>query len=313
MSSERETRNTNMADSLNTSAHPLHDFRNLCVRRWRNRFLRKTVGIPLWAFWNICILLTMSDHSVPLPPAVKHRLRWSPHRQKWKLIVKLTLPPPALPPPALPPPAPPEPARDLIPEWDGQANALERFQEDVLIFTHAVPKERRVTIGPKLLQQFPNGSPQRAIGLERLKSDVLQLEDGANQLLKLIQLRLGKDLQQDVSEHYKTFFFTALHVCFNSLCNTTVAEESNLHERALQAVRPVSAPSEGETETKEIIADVLRGFLLLVNAALTGSEQVFVFGVARKSYTYSHTANAFRETWSNDELVAENSSTYWTS
>ena len=44
----------------------------------------------------------------------------------------------------------------------------------------------------------------------------------------------------------------------------------------------MSAPSEGETETKEIIADVLRGFLLLENAALTGSEQVFVFGVARK-------------------------------
>ena len=35
-----------------------------------------------------------------------------------------------------------EPARDQIPEWDGQANTLERFEEDVLIFTHAVPKER---------------------------------------------------------------------------------------------------------------------------------------------------------------------------
>ena len=62
----------------------------------------------------------------------------------------------------------------------------------------------------------------------------------------------------------------------------------------------MSAPGEGETETKVIIADVLRGFLLLENAALTGSEQVFVFGVAGKSYTYSHIANALRETWGND-------------
>ena len=92
-----------------------------------------------------------------------------------------------------------EPARDQIPEWDGQANTLERFEEDVLIFTHAVPKDRKVTLGPKLLQQFPKGSPQREIGLELLKSGVLQLEDGATQLLKLIRLRLGKDLQQDVS------------------------------------------------------------------------------------------------------------------
>ena len=43
-----------------------------------------------------------------------------------------------------------------------------------------------------------------------------------------------------------------------------IAEESNLHERALQAVKSVSTPSKTETETetdpkeKEIIADVLQ-------------------------------------------------------
>ena len=51
------------------------------------------------------------------------------------------------------------------------------------------------------------------------------------------------------------------------------------------------------------IADVLRGFLPLENAALTGSEQVFVFGVADKSYAYNHIANALRETWSNDDRL----------
>ena len=68
-----------------------------------------------------------------------------------------------------------------------------------------------------------------------------------------------------------------------------------------------SSKTETETETdskeKEIIADVLRGLLLLENAALTGSEQVFVFGVAGKSYAYSHIANALRETWGNDERL----------
>ena len=180
-----------------------------------------------------------------------------------------------------------EPARDQIPEWDGQASTLERFEEDVLIFTHAVPKDRKVTLGPKLLQQFPKGSPQREIGLELLKSGVLQLEDGATQLLKLIRLRLGKDLQQDVSEHYKRFLHRSARLYQQSMQHY-IAEESNLHERALQAVKSVTTSSKTETETetdskeKEIIADVLRGFLLLENAALTGSEQVFVFGVAEK-------------------------------
>ena len=70
-----------------------------------------------------------------------------------------------------------EPARDQIPEWDGQANTLERFEEDVLLFTHAVPKDRKVTLGPKLLQQFPKGSPQREIGLKLLKSGVGSQDD----------------------------------------------------------------------------------------------------------------------------------------
>ena len=112
-----------------------------------------------------------------------------------------------------------EPARDQVPEWDGQANIPERFEEDVLIFTHAVPKDRKVTLGPKLLQQFPKGSPQREIGLELLKSGVLQLKDGATQLLKRT---FPPSFRTSVSmQHY-------------------IAEESNLHERALQAVKSVT-------------------------------------------------------------------------
>ena len=183
----------------------------------------------------------------------------------------------------------------------------------MLIFTHVVPKDRKVTLGPKLLQQFPKGSPQREIGLELLKSGVLQLEDGATQLLKLIRLRLAKDLQQDDSEHYKRFLHRSARFYQQSMQHY-IAEELNLHERALQAVKSVTTPSKTETETetyskeKEIIADVLRGFLLLENAALTSSEQVFVFGVAGKSYTYNHIANALLETWGSDDCHSSHDS-----
>ena len=122
---------------------------------------------------------------------------------------------------------------------------------------------------------------------------MLQLEDGTTQLLKLIRLRLGKDLQQDVSEHYKRFLHRSGAFVQQSMQHY-IAEESNLHDRALQAVKSVSTPGKDETETKEIIADVLRGFLQLENAALTGSEPVFVFGVAGKSYAYNHIAKALR-------------------
>ena len=90
----------------------------------------------------------------------------------------------------------------------------------------------------------------------------------------------------------------------SSRCNITLPRNQTCETDLLQAVKSVSTPSEGEADrTKEIIADVLRGFLLLENTALTGSEQVFAFGVAGKSYAYSHIAFAFRETWDNDERL----------
>ena len=126
---------------------------------------------------------------------------------------------------------------------------------------------------------------------------MLQLEDGATQLLKLIRLRLGKDLQ-----HHERFLHRSARLYQQSMQHC-FAEESNLHERALQAVKSVSTLGKDGTETKEIIADFLRGFLLLENAALTGSEEVFVFDVVGKSYAYNHIANALRETWGNDDRL----------
>ena len=91
------------------------------------------------------------------------------------------------------------------------------------------------------------------IGLELLlKSGVLQLGDGATQLLKLIRLRPGKDLQQDVSEHYKRFLHRSARLYQQSMQHY-IAEESNLHERALQAVKSVTTSS--KTETADVCED----------------------------------------------------------
>ena len=80
-----------------------------------------------------------------------------------------------------------EPAKDTwIPSWDGAASSLERYEEDVLIFLHSTPEDKRTTVGPRLLSQFPAGSPQRTYGLELLKSGVLVKKDGAEKLMELI-------------------------------------------------------------------------------------------------------------------------------
>ena len=177
-----------------------------------------------------------------------------------------------------------EPARDQVPEWDGQANTLERFEEDVLIFTHAVPKERKGTIGPKLLRQFPKGSPQ------------VRCAATGGRHYSVAETHSTPSREGFAARRFRTLqtFPSSFRAFVQQSMQHYIAEESNLHERALQVVKSVSTPGKDETETKEIIADVLRGFLLLENAALTGSELVFVFGVAGKSYAYNHIAKALR-------------------
>ena len=49
-----------------------------------------------------------------------------------------------------------EPARELVPDWAGLSNTLERFEEDALIYFHSGPQESEGSgLGPALLQQFP--------------------------------------------------------------------------------------------------------------------------------------------------------------
>ena len=208
-----------------------------------------------------------------------------------------------------------EPTRDQIPEWDGQANTLERFEEDVLIFTHAVPKDRKVTLGPKLLQTVSKGfSTER----NRLGTSEVRCVATAGRCYSAIETHSAasrKRLATGCFRTLQTFSPSFRPVCIYNQCNITLQKNQNLHERALQAVKSVTTSSKTETKTetdskeKEIIADVLRGFLLLENAALTGSEQVFVLGVAGKCYAYNHIANALRETWCNDERLRSHDST----
>ena len=131
-----------------------------------------------------------------------------------------------------------EPGRSEIPIWDSSPATLETYEESVLIYLHSFAPDKRVTVGPKLLSQFQEGSPQRALGLKLLRDGDLQKEDGALTLLKVIKDTLGAELEQDVSEQYQRY----LHRGARRYCQpmqSYIAEEAYLHDRALKAVGTV--------------------------------------------------------------------------
>ena len=164
---------------------------------------------------------------------------------------------------------------DYVPSWDSSPATLERFEEDVLIFVHSTEESKRGTCGPKLLQKFREGSAERALGLSLLRDGTLQKAEGCQALLTLIRQTLGKEVEQDVSEHYQRYLHRGAHRYGQSM-QSYIAEEAQLHDRALKAVASV------ETDTKTLLADSLRGFLLLELSSLTGSEQVNIYTTSEK-------------------------------
>ena len=76
-----------------------------------------------------------------------------------------------------------------------------------------------------------------------------------------------------------------------------IAEQAAHHDRALKAVHS------GEQGTNTLLADSLRGFLLLEVSSLSGSEQVKVYTGAAKSYRYTDIYKALRDTWGNDSRL----------
>ena len=105
-----------------------------------------------------------------------------------------------------------------------------------------MPKERRSVGRPKLLHQYPKGSPQRDIRLELLTSNVSQLEDRAHQLLKLVRLRLGKDLQQDVSDHCERVFYRSARKCTDFVTSTQESEKLVSRATHSEALPPAGSP-----------------------------------------------------------------------
>ena len=52
---------------------------------------------------------------------------------------------------------------DHVPILDGTPATPEHFEEEVLIYTHTYPDDKRKTVGPKLLAKFRQGSAERAL------------------------------------------------------------------------------------------------------------------------------------------------------
>ena len=81
--------------------------------------------------------------------------------------------------------------------------------------------------------------------------------------LTLLRKTLGKELEQDVSEHYQKY----MHKGARRYCQSIqpyFAEKAAHHDRALKAVHSV------EEGTKTLLADSPRGFLLLEVSSLSG-------------------------------------------
>ena len=120
-----------------------------------------------------------------------------------------------------------------------------------------VPKERKVTIGPRLLQQFPKSSPQREIGLELLKSGRVATGGRCHSVAEAHSTPFRKGFAGRCRWNITNVSFTVPCFCISSRCNTTLPRSQTCMNEPCRLFNPCPPRERDEPETKEIIADVL--------------------------------------------------------
>ena len=187
---------------------------------------------------------------------------------------------------------------EQVPVWDGKADTLEKFKEGTAILVASTPENKCGTCGPRILGRFPQGSMQRAIGIEMLKKGTLQKDDGPHKLYEAIYETLGTQVETGVATRFAEFIRKRGRQYEESMQHY-LAEEERLYARALAAVQLV-AP-----DVKELICSPLRGYLLLEQSSLTSAEQVIIYGDTEKSYKFPDVKKSLREMWGNEEKLKQ--------
>ena len=173
----------------------------------------------------------------------------------------------------------------------------------MLIFTHAVPKERRVTIGPKLLQQFPNGFFRESDWLGT--SEVRCITTGGR-CQSTAEAHSASSWKRSATRRVRTLqnvSFTALHVCFNSVCNTTLEKNQVCMNEHCRRSDPCQPRAKAKPRPRRSSRMCCVDFFCWKTRHSQEPSKCLSSVLPVKSYTYSHTANAFRETWGNDERL----------
>ncbi len=193
--------------------------------------------------------------------------------------------------------------------WDGRAQTLEAFEEEIELFCASCEDRQLVLLGPSIARAHVIGSKQRSVAMAPTM-EVLREKDGPQKILTAFKESLSDKPEGELWTHVQAYVFGGQRARFASMAEYIVAE-GVLHERALKSLRSVKRPvaaavgAEAPAETEDIesvFPEPLRAFLLLEKSSLPGSLRVNVLIQCNYTYDMVTVGTALRSAFSETEL-----------
>ncbi len=200
-----------------------------------------------------------------------------------------------------------------VPVWDGRAQTLEQFEEDIELFCASCEDRQLTLLGPWIARAHAVGSKQRSVAMA-LTVETLRGKDGPQKILAAFKASLSDKPEGEVWTHVQKYVFGGQHQRFSSMAEYIVAE-GVLHERALKSLRTAKRPAAADAsaaasdadaaevaQIESVFPEPLRAFLLLEKASLPGALRVSVLIQCNYVYDMPTVSTALRSALSEAEL-----------
>ena len=162
-----------------------------------------------------------------------------------------------------------------VPTWNGEADTLDAYIEEVELLVLGTGNEQRKYLGPRLVAALPKGSTQQkaAARLSRDPEDLsgIAVDKGAENIIEVFKRTLGTRPLPLAAEKIIKYFKNSARQRGETM-GYFAERELDVHNEALKAVQAI------DPKVSELVPDVVRCMLVWKNAGLSGPEKASIAG-----------------------------------
>lgn len=125
--------------------------------------------------------------------------------------------------------------KDGVPQWDGDSNLFQQYEEEALQWEQSIATHKRYLCAPRLIGELSGSAKKHVMGK---RPDWVSFEGGVTYLLRHLRECLGKPTIPELTEFLNRFFRQSRRKRFETM-NQYITRKLEIYNRARQALARV--------------------------------------------------------------------------